>query len=92
MLDLIMLIFVFIFIGSAVLITIVEIVERTGLRLSIIEKISLKRLYGILFGGIFIMFIMIGVIYSNILPAGAQETLCSWLTSATRNAMDNACN
>lgn len=89
MLDLIMLIFVLIFICSAVLIT---IAERTGLQLSIIEKIGLKRLYGILFGGIIITFIMIGVIYSNILPIGAQETLCSWLTSATRNAMGNACN
>jgi len=89
MLDLIMLIFVLIFAGSAVLIT---IVERTGLQLSIIEKVGLKRLYGILFSGIAIMFIIIGVIYSNILPTSAQETLCSWLTLATRNAMGNACN
>jgi len=89
MLDLIMLIFVLIFAGSAVLIT---IAERTGLRLSIIEKIGLKRFYGILFSGIVIMFIMMGVIYSNILPTSAQETLCNWLTSATRNAMGNTCN
>ena len=89
MLDLIMLIFILIFIGSAILIT---IVERTGLRLSIIEKIGLKRLYGILFGGILIILIMTGAIYSNTLPTSAQETLCSWLTSTTRNAMGNACN
>ena len=89
MLDLIMLIFILIFVAVAVLIT---IAERTGLRPSIVEKIGLKRLYGILFGGIAIMIIMVGVIYSNVLPSGAQETLCSWLTSATRNAMGNACN
>ena len=89
MLDLIMLIFILIFVASAVLIT---IAERTGLRLSIIEKIGLKRLYGILFGGIVIILIMTGVVYSNILPTGTQETLCNWLTSATRNAMGNACN